>query len=109
MYRNAPPGYVKTNEIFYQVDQRKVERLKDLLAFCGVGWTAIGNLTSEAWSAAKASAAKEAPTTVVWSSIAKRLLLSLGYELGEKEPDGSFDATAASFADFAEKEGIKGR
>ena len=101
-HENAPPGCVKTNQIFYELDQAKVERLICLLTFCGLEDKDARKLAGEAWKAAKAG------VWVVWKSAAPRLLKGLGYELGDQEEDGYADIAGASFVEAA-VEGYKGR
>lgn len=108
---NAPPGYVKVNALFYESDKRKVERLVTLLIFCGVEESKVRGLAREAWQDAKEE------NYQAWSDNAKTgkkgigrgLLRLLGYELADGECDGYFDTVGASFAAFAEAEGMKGR
>lgn len=101
---NAGAGYVEISRRFYEADREKVEKLIALLVFCDVPEDQARSLARRAWQDAKEDVFQQ------WSKGAGRKLLRLvGYELGEKEPDGSFDSAAVCFADVAQEEGVTGR
>lgn len=106
---NARPEYQKVSAEFYRADKAKVDKLIALLVFCEVEEKLAIQLAKDAWKDAEEEKFQAWSDKGERKGIARQVLSRLGYELMVGEPDGGFDSNGASFAAFANNEGLRGR
>jgi hypothetical protein len=101
-WQNAAPEHLKTCKTFHEADKAKIETHIKLLVFCDLDNERVRHIARGWWSVVLADG-----RLPQWRLVAAKQLRLLGYELADKEPDGSFESGVVSFAE-AEAEGTKG-
>lgn len=103
-WQEAAPQYLKICKLFHEIDKGKIETHIKLLVFCDMDNERVRHVARGWWSVVLADG-----RLPQWRLVAAKQLRLLGYELADKEPDGSFESAGAAAAWFLEGEGVKGR